>query len=144
MNVEQPNAPKFSRFETEMQVRPDDIDLYQHVHSSRYIDYVLAARFDQMERCYKMSMQEFAARGLGWYQTSITMNYKRALGLGDVFIVETGIVDFSDASIALTFKIMKKETRKLVADGHASYALIDLKTKRATKIPQDVVEKYTI
>ncbi|MGF0069228.1 acyl-CoA thioesterase [Candidatus Spyradosoma sp. SGI.093] len=138
------SAPKFSRFETEMQVRPDDIDLYQHVHSSRYIDYVLAARFDQMERCYKMSMQEFAARGLGWYQTSITMNYKRALGLGDAFIVETGIVDFADASITLTFKIIKKDTRKLVADGHASYALIDLKTKRATKIPQDVIDKYTI
>lgn len=137
-------VPQFSRFETEMQVRPDDIDLYQHVHSSRYIDYVLAARFDQMERCYKMSMQEFAARGLGWYQTSITINYKRALGLGDSFIVETGIVDFADAYITLTFKIMKKETRKLVADGNASYALIDLKTKRATKIPQDVIDKYTI
>ena len=37
-----------SKFESEMQVRPDDIDMYQHVHSSRYMDYVLAARFDQM------------------------------------------------------------------------------------------------
>jgi len=35
-----------SKFETEMQVRPDDIDLFQHVHSSRYMDYVLAARYD--------------------------------------------------------------------------------------------------
>lgn len=135
---------EFSRFVTEMQVRPDDIDLYQHVHSSRYIDYVLAARFDQMERCYKMSMQEFAARGLGWYQTSITMNYKRALGLGDYFSVETGITEIAGATITLTFKIIKKSTGKLVADGHASYALIDLKTKRATAIPQDVIEKYTI
>lgn len=139
-----PEKTEFSRFVTEMQVRPDDIDLYQHVHSSRYIDYVLAARFDQMERCYKMSMQDFAARGLGWYQTSITMNYKRALGLGDYFSVETGITDFSNASITLTFKIIKKSTGKLIADGHASYALIDLKTKRATAIPQDVIEKYTI
>src|ERR1019366_6508676 len=38
----------FSKFETELAVRPDDIDLYQHVHSTRYLDYVLAARFDQM------------------------------------------------------------------------------------------------
>ena len=36
----------YSKFETELQVRPDDIDMYQHVHSSRYMDYVLAARFD--------------------------------------------------------------------------------------------------
>ena len=38
----------FSKFETELSVRPDDIDLYQHVHSTRYLDYVLAARFEQM------------------------------------------------------------------------------------------------
>ena len=127
-----------------MKVRPDDIDLYQHVHSSRYMDYILAARFDQMERCYKMSMQEFAARGLGWYQTSITINYKRALQLGDCFVVETGISSFAGSSISLTFSIRKKDTGKLVADGSASYALIDLNTKRATPIPPDVVEKYTI
>ncbi len=34
----------FSKFETELQVRPDDIDMNQHVHGSRYMDYVLAAR----------------------------------------------------------------------------------------------------
>ena len=34
----------FSKFESELAVRPDDIDLYQHVHSTRYLDYVLAAR----------------------------------------------------------------------------------------------------
>src|SRR5688572_5943127 len=61
------DARVFSRFETEMEVRPDDIDMFQHVHASRYQDYVLAARFEQMKRCYKMSMEEFLARGLGWF-----------------------------------------------------------------------------
>ena len=55
-----------SRFETELQVRPDDIDMNQHVHASRYLDYVLAARYDQMERCYGMSMEEFVRAGFGW------------------------------------------------------------------------------
>ena len=40
-----------TKFETELQVRPDDIDVNQHVHGSRYFDYVLAARYDQMARC---------------------------------------------------------------------------------------------
>jgi len=57
----------YLKFESEMQVRPDDIDMYQHVHSSRYMDYVLAARFDQMERCYRMPMTEFQKRGFGWF-----------------------------------------------------------------------------
>jgi acyl-CoA thioesterase FadM len=73
----------YSRFETELAVRPDDIDLYQHVHSTRYLDYVLAARFDQMERCYRMPMQAFAAMGLGWFLSAATIQFKRPLGWGD-------------------------------------------------------------
>ena len=74
-----------SKFETQMQVRPDDIDLFQHVHSSRYMDYVLAARYEQMARCYGMSWEDFIKRGLGWYLTATTMNFLRPLGLGDQF-----------------------------------------------------------
>ncbi len=135
---------KYSRFVTEMQVRPDDIDLYRHVHSSRYMDYVLAARFDQMERCYGMSMQDFAARGLGWYQIAFAINYRRALGLGERFLVETGVTGFAKATIQLLFSISRKTDGKLVADGTASYALIDLASRRATPIPPDVIEKYSI
>ena len=58
-------TPGKTRFETELHVRPDDIDMNQHVHSSRYQDYVLAARYDQMARCYKVSMDEFTQAGLG-------------------------------------------------------------------------------
>ncbi len=56
-------ALQHSKFETELQVRPDDIDMNQHVHNTRYLDYVLAARYDLMERCYKMNMAEFIALG---------------------------------------------------------------------------------
>ncbi len=45
-------ASVYSKFETELAVRPDDIDLYQHVHSTRYLDCLLAARFEQMDRYF--------------------------------------------------------------------------------------------
>ena len=81
----------FSKFETELSVRPDDIDLYQHVHSTRYLDYVLAARFEQMEKNYGMSMQAFADRGLGWWMTTANIHYKRPLGWGDRMTVRCWI-----------------------------------------------------
>lgn len=133
----------FARFTTEMRVRPDDIDLYCHVHSSRYMDYVLAARFDQMERCYKMSMQEFAARGFGWFQRSFTINYKRPLEMAETFTVETGIVGFRRDGVVVSFKIFK-QNGKLAADGEGDYALIDMKTRWATEIPEDIKAKYSV
>ena len=142
MNVPEEKSV-YSRFVTEMQVRPDDLDFYRHVHSSRYLDYVLAARFDQMERCYGMSMQEFAARGLGWFQRSITLNYKRPLTMAERFKVETGIIGFRHDGVIVSFKIFK-ENGKLSADGTGDYALVDLKTRWATEIPDDIKEKYSI
>lgn len=133
----------FSRFTTEMRVRPDDIDLYRHVHSSRYVDYVLAARFDQMERCYGMSMQAFAERGLGWFQRAISINYKRPLEMAERFKVETGIIRFRRDGVVISFKIFK-QNGKLAADGEGDYALIDMNTRWATEIPADIKEKYSI
>ncbi|RRN77297.1 acyl-CoA thioesterase, partial [Pseudoxanthomonas sp. SGD-10] len=53
----------FSKFTTEHKVRPDDIDMFKHVHNSVYLDYVLAARYEQMETCYGMSMDKFLELG---------------------------------------------------------------------------------
>ncbi len=143
-----PSAPGciFAKFETEMSVRPDDIDLYQHVHSTRYLDYVLAARFDQMERCYGMSMQEFAARGLGWFMASSTIHYRRPLGWSERFVVRTWIESFAEdgRSLRVRFEIEKLPGKKRVCDGHSDYTLVSLATGRGVPIPADVLDKYSV
>ncbi|MBI5382084.1 MAG: acyl-CoA thioesterase [Opitutae bacterium] len=134
----------FTKFETELAVRPDDIDLYQHVHSTRYLDYVLAARFDQMERCYGMPIQEFARSGLGWYLTATTVQFRRPLGLGDRMIVRTWIDSFTATGCRVQFEIDRLDTRKRSCDGQCDYVLVTLATGRATEIPDEVRAKYSI
>jgi acyl-CoA thioester hydrolase/thioesterase-3 len=134
----------YSKFETELSVRPDDIDLYQHVHSTRYLDYVLAARFEQMERCYQMPMQAFAAMGLGWFMSSATIHFKRPLGWGDRMVVRTWIQHFTATGCRVDFEIEKLPTGKRVCDGHCDYTLVTLATGRATELPAEIREKYSI
>jgi acyl-CoA thioester hydrolase len=133
-----------SKFETELQVRPDDIDMNQHVHASRYMDYVLAARYDQMERCYGMSMEEFIAAGFGWYVRTGHIEYKRPLGLGDHFTVRTWIDELFREGVLVRFEIVRKKTGKLACDGYFHYAMINLKTGRAEVIPDWIIAKYSI
>ena len=134
----------YSKFETELSVRPDDIDLYQHVHSTRYLDYVLAARFDQMERCYGMPMQAFAERGLGWFMAAASIQFRRPLGLGDRMIVRTWIESFNETGCRVAFEIDRQPGGKRVCDGQCDYTLVTLASGRATPLPEDVKARYSI
>ena len=133
-----------TRFETELQVRPDDLDFFQHVHSSRYQDYVLAARFDQMKRCYGMSMEEFLKLGFGWVVKTAHFEYKRPLGMGEHFIVRTWVEGISGSDVEVRFEIAKKTGGKLSCSGWCLYAMVKLETSRAEAIPDWIVEKYAV
>jgi len=143
MNVP-PIPSHHSRFETELQVRPDDIDMNQHVHNSRYFDYVLAARYDQMERCYKMSMEEFLQAGFGWVVKTAHVEYKRPLNLGECVLVRTWIEVIFKDGVKVSFEIRKKSNGKLSCDGWFDYTMVSLETGRAATIPGWIREKYSI
>lgn len=131
-------------FETELAVRPDDLDLFQHVHSTRYLDYVLAARFDQMKRCYRMGMEEFLQQGLGWVVRRSFIEYKRPLKLGDCILVRTRIEDFFKDGVKVWFEILRLPDRKQSCHGWCDYTLVNLATGRAEPLPEAVREKYSI
>ena len=143
MTTELPKK-QFATFETEHRVRPDDIDMFQHVHNSRYFDYVLAARYEQMERFYGMSMEKFIERGFGWVVSKVYMDYKRPLLLGDLFSVRTGIESINEKGCRVQFVITSKKTKKRICEGWFEYVMIDLKTGRSQKIPQDVIDLYGV
>jgi YbgC/YbaW family acyl-CoA thioester hydrolase len=133
-----------TRFETELAVRPDDIDMNQHVHNSRYFDYVLAARYDQMARCYGMAMEEFIKLGFGWVVRTAHVEYRRPLNLGDVMIVRTWIEEIHHDGVKVQFEILRKPAGKLCANGYFDYTMVRLATGRAQPIPQGIAEKYGV
>src|SRR5688500_9480873 len=133
-----------SRFTSELQVRPDDIDMNQHVHNSKYFDYVLAARYDQMETCYGMSMEQFMELGYGWVVKTAHVEFKRPLTLGESFKVTTGILTMNEKSSRVSFEIVSLKTGKICSDGWFDYVLIDIKTGRGMKITQEMMDKYSV
>jgi len=134
----------YSKFETEMLIRPSDIDMNQHVHSSTYLDYVLAARYDQMARCYKMSMDEFLKAGFGWVVRAAHLEYKRPLMLNDVIVITTWVAEIAKSQVKVHFQITKKATGKLACDGYFDYTMVNLQTGRAEAIPDWIRAKYSV
>ena len=134
----------FSSFRTHIPVRPDDIDMNRHVHNSKYSDYVLAARYDQMARCYGMSMDAFLERGLSWVVRASYIEHKRPLRLGDTAAVETRIAGIEKYGVKVEFEIVKEADGKAVAKGWLDYVLVCVEKGRPQMIPEDVAAIYSI
>ena len=131
-------------FETELDVRPDDIDMNQHVHASRYQDYVLAARYEQMRRCYGMAMEEFTKLGLGWFVNTAHIEYRRALKLGDRMAVRTWVQEMEGDRVRVDFEILRLPQRKQCCTGWFGYTLVNITTGRSTPIPEEIAAKYAV
>lgn len=137
-------AEMYSIFETEIIIRPDDIDMNNHVHYSKYLDYLLMARYDQMTNNYKVSMEEFVKLGYSWVASTIHIDYKRELRLGDKVIVKTQVDSYNGAQVKVNFWMVKKEINKITSEGYAVYTMVSIKNGRPVRIPDDIVAKYSI
>jgi YbgC/YbaW family acyl-CoA thioester hydrolase len=131
----------YKRFETELIVRPDDIDMNNHVHNSKYLDYVLFARYDQMGRCYGMPMDEFISQGWAWYVKACYIEFKRPLNLETV-LIRTWLDSFEKADVKVGFQIFKKSTMKIASEGHFINTMVSLNSGRAEVIPDWVIQRY--
>lgn len=134
----------YSVFETDVVVRPDDIDMNNHVHNTKYLDYVQAARFDQMKNNYKMSMNEFHSLGLNWFASAAHIVFKRSLKLGDTARIKTQLKSYNGAQVTVSFWIENKETGKIAAEGYLDYTMVSIKSGRPVRIPEDIINKYSV
>jgi len=133
-----------SIFPSEIKVRPDDIDLNNHLHNTKYLDFVQAARFEQMRDFYKMPMEEYHKMGLNWFAGIAHIEYKRALKMNDVAIVKTQMGEVKGAQCRVNFWIENKSTSKLSAEGYFIYTLVSIKSGRPVRISEEIIQKHSI
>lgn len=144
MNLHKNQIQNPVKFKTDIMVQPRDVDINGHVHHSVYLDYLLTARYDQMQRCYKMSMEEFNEMGLTWVARNYDITYKSGIELNDTAEVTTWISFIGRVDVYVNFVISSKKTKKIAAKGTARFILLDITTKKPVKIPSNVIQRYSI
>lgn len=134
----------YQKFETEMTVRPSEIDYNGHVHQSAYLDYLLFARVDQMRRCYKTPIEDFFKRGLSWATKSISIDYHKSLYMNERFLVRTWIEAIGERSVQVRFQMIKTKSGAVAAEGESMYVLVEAKTGKPVAIPEDIMTKFSV
>lgn len=88
--------------ESRMKVRFHDCDPYNHLNNSRYIDYIVSARGDQLIEYYDFDMYKLVIReGLGWVSAQTNISYLTPATLMEEVVIETRLLHFSQRSLLL-------------------------------------------
>ncbi|MEJ8841517.1 acyl-CoA thioesterase [Lacibacter sp. H375] len=88
--------------ESKKKIRFHDCDPYNHLNNSRYIDYIVTARGDQLLDNYQLDIYKLAAeQGIGWVSAQTQISYLYPAYLMEEVVIQTQLLAFSEKSLLL-------------------------------------------
>ncbi|MCF3111777.1 acyl-CoA thioesterase [Niabella sp. CC-SYL272] len=88
--------------ESRMKIRFHDCDPFSHLNNSRYMDYIMTARGDQVQEDYGLDIYKMAKEeGLGWVSAQTQIAYMVPAYLMEEVVIQTQLTAFSGRSLSV-------------------------------------------
>ena len=85
---------------SKMKVRFHDCDPFNHLNNSRYIDYMLTARGDQLLENYDFDIYRIAReQSVGWVSAQTQISYLSPALLAEEILIQTQLIAYSGSSL---------------------------------------------
>jgi len=124
-------------------VRFQDCDPFNHLNNSKYIDYFINAREDQLAEFYDLDIFEISkTQGKAWVVVDHKIAYVTpALAMENV-IIESQLLDFSEKSINIEMKMYNEDKTVVKSIIWTTFVLVDLRSKRPTNHDQKYMDLF--
>ncbi|RYZ20918.1 MAG: acyl-CoA thioesterase [Chitinophagaceae bacterium] len=100
--------------ESKVRIRFPDCDPFRHLNNSRYIDYMINAREDQLMEYYGFDPYRLAReQGLGWVAAQTQIAYLAPALPLELVTVKTRLLSASDKSLLLEAQMLNEENTVL-------------------------------
>lgn len=126
-------------FTTEYRVTYGDSDPFDVVYYANYFDFFERGR-TELFRELGLTYREISEKGLFLPVSETHCKYVKSATYDDLLLIETSIAYLKNASIRFDYKVYRKGSKTLIAEGYTVHAFVNRegKIKRA---PREVVEK---
>lgn len=93
-------TPLSKTLESSMKIRFHDCDPFNHLNNSRYLDYIITARGDQIMDYYQLDIYKLARdKGIGWVIAQTQIAYLTPATLMEEVLIQTRLLAYSDKSL---------------------------------------------
>lgn len=129
--------------ESKVRIRFHDCDPYNHLNNSRYIDYFIATREDQLIENYGLDIYDLVRReGLGWVSAETNISYLYPAGLMEEVLIETQLLSFSEKSLQVEGIMWDKNRQHVKAVMWTKLVHFNLQKQASEKHSPELMEFF--
>ena len=118
--------------ESKVKIRFPDCDPFNHLNNSKYIDYMINAREDQLLKYYDFDIYKLAfEKGLSWVVAQNQIAYLAPATLMETVVIETQLIHHEDKSLVFEACMWNEDKTSVKALMWSKLVHFNLKTKKS-------------
>jgi YbgC/YbaW family acyl-CoA thioester hydrolase len=129
--------------ESKVRVQYQDCDPFNHLNNSKYIDYMMGARTEQLLEHYGFNASELARKdGLGWVAGLTQISYFYPASWMESVTIESRLIRFSASSLLVEALMWDELKTKLKSVMWAKLVHFNIKTQKSQQHPAALTKLF--
>ena len=113
-------------------IRFQDCDPYKHLNNTKYLEYFINAREDQVLEAYDLDIYNVAVtQGIGWVTAQNQIAYIRAAVMKEKVEITSKIIQFAPRAMTVEFQMLSAQTSELKAFMWSKFVHVDMRTSKS-------------
>lgn len=131
--------------ESKTRIQYQDCDPFKHLNNSKYIDYIMGARTEQLLDQYGINTSEIAYKqGIGWVAAQTQISYFYPASWMEIVGIETRLIQFSESSLLVEAFMWDEHKTKLKCVMWAKLVHFNIKTQKSNKHSEELMKLFNM
>ncbi|MGY3211982.1 acyl-CoA thioesterase [Mucilaginibacter sp. HD30] len=129
--------------QSEAKVRFQDCDPFNHLYSTRYLDYFLNAREDQLLAAYQLNVfQDMMEKGLVWVIAGSQICYLKPVLMGETVQIESQLIAFTPRTLAVEMRMWDESKAVLKSMMWTNFTYFNIQTQRTALHSDELTQLF--
>ncbi len=128
---------------TKRKIRFQDCDPFNHLNNSKYLDYLINAREDQIAESYGLDVFKFLkTSGNSWVVLANQISYIKPALTMETVLIETQLFQYTDKILWVEMKMWNEDETELKALLWTKFIHFNIKTQKIANHSADLMELF--
>jgi acyl-CoA thioester hydrolase len=128
---------------TKRKIRFQDCDPFNHLNNSKYLEYFINVREDQIEEHYGLDIFKYLkTTGLSWVVASNQISYVKPAFTMETVVIESQLIQFTNNMLLVEMKMWNENETELKAILWIKFIHYNIQTKKAANHSDDLMKLF--